>query len=72
VTSQKRLGCDVTVGPHHQELGVSMAAPACPVAMAAKPVNGRSWRKVPLLCVQAFSNKCGLGKMEIGTATEHV
>jgi hypothetical protein len=32
--------------------------------MAAKPVNGRSWRKVTLLCVEAFSVKCGLGQQQ--------
>jgi hypothetical protein len=39
--------------------------------MAAKPVNGRSWKKVPLLYVDLFSVKCGLRKTETGTATEH-
>jgi hypothetical protein len=39
--------------------------------MPDKPVNGRWWRKVPLLCVEAFSVKCGLQKMQTGTATEH-
>jgi hypothetical protein len=39
--------------------------------MAAKPINGRSWRKVPLICVEAFSVKCGLVKTETGTGTEH-
>jgi hypothetical protein len=38
--------------------------------MADKPVNGRSRRKVILLCMEAFSVKHGLGKTEIGTATE--
>jgi hypothetical protein len=39
--------------------------------MAVKPVNRRIWRKVPLLCVKYFSVKCGLGKMETGTAADH-
>jgi hypothetical protein len=47
------------------------AAPAWLVARAAKPVNGRSWSKVPLLCVEAFSLKCVLFKMETRIATEH-
>jgi hypothetical protein len=47
------------------------AAPAWPVVMAAKLVNGKSWRKVPLLCMEAFSDKCSLEKMETGTAREH-
>jgi hypothetical protein len=34
--------------------------------MEAKPGNGRSWMKLPLLCVEAFSVKCGLQKMEPG------
>jgi hypothetical protein len=46
------------------------AGPAWPVAMAAKPVKGRRWRKVPLLRVAAFSVKCGLGKTETGTAAK--
>jgi hypothetical protein len=50
---------------------VSLGSCAWPVAMAAKPVNGRCWRKVLLLCVAAFSVKCGLRKTEAGTATEH-
>jgi hypothetical protein len=42
------------------------AAPAWPVVMAAKQVNGRSWTKVPLYCVATFSVRCGLFKTETG------
>jgi hypothetical protein len=39
--------------------------------MAAKPINGSSWRKVPLLCVAAIPVKGGIWQMETGTAAEH-
>jgi hypothetical protein len=49
----------------------SQAAPAWPVAMAANAVNGRGCRKVPLLCVDDFSVKCGMGKTEKRTVIQY-
>jgi hypothetical protein len=34
--------------------------------MGAKPVNGRRWRKVPLICVAVFSTSVACGKWRQG------
>jgi hypothetical protein len=61
--NQEGLGGDVTVGSLPLELGKSWGS-ACLAWLLWQPSlpAGRSWRKVPLTCVEDFSVKCALGK----------
>jgi hypothetical protein len=60
---RKRLGGDVTVGSLPLELGESWGS-SCLACCYGSPASQaeRSWRKVPLSCVEDFSVKWVLGK----------
>jgi hypothetical protein len=59
------------VGPHHQELWASIGNSCLACYYGSQANQWRSWKKVTLLCVEAFSVKCCLRKTETGTVTEH-